>query len=235
LSLYERFCAGSRRLKGTRAVRAFTSGADHGLRWLSFGGVELVEEVAVVAQACLRRVTGLPRDLEDRLALVDEERDERVAQVVCARRRQPHRELGVPERTLGPAVPLALGEGAVRRVAREHNALRSGAAAGEPPLGEVLGERCEQPDGALGAGLGLFQSAHRACAGHCDGALTDAVPGQRQGLARSQSGVGKHGHERRAAQSAVGEEVLPEQLDLGWSDRTIRSTRAAVGRDAGGR
>ena len=49
---------------------------------------------------------------------------------------------------------------------------------------------------------------------------TDAVPGQRQRLAGSQAGVGEHGHERRAAQPAVGEEVPPELLDLGRSDGT---------------
>ena len=75
-----------------------------------------------------------------------------------------------------------------------------------------------QPDGALGAGLGPFQSAHRAGTGHRDGALTDAFPGQRQGLAGSQSGVGEHGNKRRTAQQALGEEVPPELLDLSRSD-----------------
>jgi hypothetical protein len=47
-------------------------GGDHGLLALPVGGVELLEGVRVGAQALLRRVAGLARDLDDRDALVDQ-------------------------------------------------------------------------------------------------------------------------------------------------------------------
>jgi hypothetical protein len=68
-------------------------------------GVELLEGMRVRAQAFLRGVARLARNLHDRDALVDQERHERVTQVVGATGLQPGAEGGGP---VDPLAPVAV-------------------------------------------------------------------------------------------------------------------------------
>ena len=70
-------------------------------------------------------------------------------------------------------------------------------------MGEVGGERGEQADGALAAGLGLFELAVGEGALDEQAALTDVLPAEGERFAGPEAGVGEQGDERGVAQPAA--------------------------------
>ncbi len=119
------------------------------------GGVELLEGVGVGAQALLGGVAGLARYLDDRNALVDQQRHERVAQVVGARLREARGLCGGLVVAPAPVVVVVLGPGLAIGAREDELGVLAGSS-GAKPDAEILCERRYQPDGAGGVGLGAF-------------------------------------------------------------------------------
>jgi len=156
---------------------------------------EFLEDVAVGVERHGRGVSGLAGDVHHARALVDEQADEAVAQVIGTRVLEPD---GVARRPEDPVAPVAhalrVPRPAVSVGEDESGRLLPGR--GRAPRREVGGQRSEEAHGADPPALGRLELAVGDGALDEQGALLDVVPAQAERLAGAQAGIGEDGDER---------------------------------------
>src|SRR4051812_32113274 len=110
--------------------------ADYVLRWLPHRILQLLDYVAVSCERHRRRVSCLPRDFDHRSPLREEERHERMPEVVRAKLVEPSGNSSGSEDALAPVSPVLLGpDTAITR--RKHECVVFGAARLDPPLPKI--------------------------------------------------------------------------------------------------
>src|SRR3954453_6692368 len=121
--------------------------ADYFLRRLPRRILQLLDYVAVSCERHRRPVSRLPRDFDHRSALREEERHERMPEVVRAKLVEPSGNGSGSEDALAPVSPVHLGpDPAITR--RKNEGVLPGAPPLDPPLPEIPSQWRQQSDRA---------------------------------------------------------------------------------------
>src|SRR3954454_19730700 len=121
--------------------------ADYFLRRLPRRILQLLDYVAVSCERHRRRVSCLPRDFDHRSALREEERHERMPEVVRAKMVEPSGDGSGSDHALAPVSPVLLGpDTAITR--RKNECVVLGAATLDPPLPKIPSQWRQQSDRA---------------------------------------------------------------------------------------
>ncbi|HEV7564555.1 MAG TPA: hypothetical protein VGO31_01185 [Microbacteriaceae bacterium] len=157
----------------------------------------------------------LTRDVDDRAALGEQERDERVAQVVgasdrdvrIASRNVEHATPPVAIAVICPDLTVAVGE--YERVAIAFAELT--------PDGEIISERGEQSNCSDPARLRLLDLSERDGALDQERAFAHVAPAERECFPGTESGIGEDRDQRGVAEPLAGQQGRSESLDRNWS------------------